>query len=70
MNATVSGLLEAIEGVLPAINQQHAAVVLAATLRQLTAGIDFEAMVVDGGDDAPAPEPTREWSLDEFDGLD
>lgn len=56
-------LLEAIEAMLPTVDESHANVVLAATLRQLSAGIDYQTLIVDEA----LPEAPQ---VDRFAGLD
>jgi len=58
-----STLLESIKAMLPAVDESHANVVLAATLRQLSAGIDYSTLVVTEG---KAPDV----DVDPFAGMD
>ena len=59
-------LLEAITAMLPTVDESHANVVLAATLRQLSAGIDYSALVVDEGKVTVASDV----DVDPFAGMD
>lgn len=59
-------LLEAITHMLPACDQSHANVVLAATLRQLSAGIDYQSLIVDEPTTSEAADP----AVDRFASLD
>jgi hypothetical protein len=56
-------LLESIKAMLPAVDESHANAVLAATLRQLSAGIDYSTLVVTEGE---APDV----DVDPFAGMD
>lgn len=59
-------LLEAITAMLPTVDESHANVVLAATLRQLSAGIDYSALVVNESKTPVA----NDVDVDPFAGLD
>ena len=63
MTDTQKSLLDAISAMLPAVDESHANVVLGATLRQLSAGIDYQSLIVDVAEpDAP--------QVDRFAGMD
>ena len=63
MSDTQQSLLDAITGMLPSVDESHANVVLAATLRQLSSGIDYKSLIVD------YPEPDAPL-VDRFADLD
>lgn len=56
----VAGLLDAVHGLLPTCDQRRAAVILAATVHQLSQTINYRAMLVADGDSQPEPAE-KDW---------
>ena len=57
---TVSGLLGAIEGLLPSCDQRRAATILAAAVRQLSSAIDYRQMLVADAESHAVPDE-KDW---------